>query len=197
MKGRPPERASEAQSEGSADADETNWLAWGLQFAFGSIVGLVAGFQLAGRMIRADFISRSQTSAVVCGLSLLIGAVAAYLGDRAWLPASVFDPPEFPRGDKARRASSALSSLGIALVVVPTVLHLLLDRSGDSGSAAPEMLPMRLLVAAVPMGLTIYALWGGSALGAFGTVERSDGALAYWLHVGMTACTALCILFGR
>jgi hypothetical protein len=179
------------------DKPRTDWLAWSLQLALGSVVGFGASLPVARLLFRSGFISFDQMFLVMVGGASGCGAFASYYGDRAWMRPSIFDSPTPPRTEPARRWSVITGSLGCSLVFVPIGMHLFTVGWPSGGSSSSGFRFFTLLLAAVPGFLLFHALRTGTGFWRFGTLDRDETPLLFWIYVSVMALGVFCLLFGR
>lgn len=175
----------------------TDWFAWSLQLALGFIVGFGASFSVARLLARSGFISLDQMFLVMVGGGFCCGAFASYYGNRAWMRPSIFDSPEPPRTEPARKWSTITGLLGGSLVFVPIAIHLITVGWPSDGSSSRGFSFFTLLVAAVPGFLLFHALRTGTGFWRFGTLDREETPLLFWIYVSVMALGVFCLLLGR
>jgi hypothetical protein len=183
-----------AEQKQVRDKPRTDWLAWSLQLALGFVVGLGASFPIVRLLFRSGFISFDQMFLAMVGGALCCGAFAAYHGDRAWIRTSIFNWPELPRTEPARRWSIITGCLGGSLVLVPIGVHLLTVGWPSSGSRSRGFSFFTLLLAAVPGFLLVHALRTGTGFWRFGILDREETPLFFWIYVFVMAVGVICIL---
>ena len=175
----------------------TDWLAWSLQLALGFVVGFGASFPIARLLFRSGFISFDQMFLAMVGGAFCCGAFASYYGDRAWMRPSVFDSPGPPRTEAARKWSTIIGCLGGLLVFVPIGMNLVAGGGPSAGSSPGRFSVFTLLLAAVPGFLLFHALRTGTGFWRFGTLDREETPLFFWIYVSVMAIGVFCLLFGR
>lgn len=174
----------------------TDWLAWSLQMAFGCVVGFGAGFQVARLLFRTDFISFDQMILVMAGGALCCGAFASYHGHRTWMRSSIFDAPEPPRTEPARKWSIITGSVGGLLVFLPIGIRLATVGWPSGRFSSWGFSLFILLLAGLPGFLLFDALRRGTCFWGFGTWDREETPLCFWIYVVTMALGLFCLLFG-
>ena len=175
----------------------TDWLAWSLQLGFGFVVGFGASFPIARILYRSGFIRFDQMLLAMVGGAFCCGAFASYYGDRAWMRPSIFDSPGPRRTEQARKWSILTGSFGGSLIFVPIGVHLITVGWPSGGLSLREFGFFRLLLAAVPGFLLVHALRTGTAFWQWGTLDREETPLFFWIYVSGMALGVFCLLFGR
>jgi hypothetical protein len=175
----------------------TDWLAWSLQMALGFVVGFGASFPIARLLFRFGLISFDQMFLAMVGGAICCGAFASYYGDRAWIKPSFFDSPEPPRTEQGRKWSIMTGILGGSLVFISIGMHLI-TAGGPSGRPSSGGFSFfTLLLAAIPAFLLFHALRTGTGFWRFGTLDREETPLLFWIYVAAMALGVFCFLFGR
>jgi hypothetical protein len=99
--------------------DQSDWLAWGMHFVLGGVVG--AGFGsifIRGGRRSIPLIERDHGLLFVLGMALLVAAMASRYGDALWVGDNYrVIPPDEPRHSSATlRASIAAGGVGVLLM---------------------------------------------------------------------------------
>jgi hypothetical protein len=175
----------------------TDWFAWSLQLTLGLLVGSGVGYSVARLLFRSGFIGFDQMLSVIGGAALCCGAFASFHGDRAWMARSIFACPEPRRTQKARTCSTVVGSLGAVLVLVPVALHLITRDQSRAEASSHGFSIVLLVLAAIPGFLLIHALRTGTGYWRFGTLDREETPLFFWIYVLVNAVAVMCLLFGR
>ena len=188
---------ADAGSNQKPEKPRTDWLAWSLQLAFGSVIGFGAAFSIARLLFRSGFISANQMVFIMLGGASCCGAFASYYGDRAWMRSSVFDSPEPLRSELARKWSMRIAGFGGLLIILPIGLHLMTNGLPASRPGSGELIWFKLSVAAIPGGLLFHALRTGTGFWRWGILDRGETSLFYWIYVVVLAVATFCLLLGR
>lgn len=160
-------------------------------------MGFGASFSIARLLFRFGFISFAQMFLVMAGGGFCCGAFASYYGDRAWMRPSIFDSGVPPRTEAARKWSRILGCLGGILVFVPIGVHIMTSDLRSAGSSSGGFRIITLLLAAVPGLLLFHALRTGTGYWRFGTFDREETPLFFWIYVSVMAIGVFCLLFSR
>jgi hypothetical protein len=179
------------------ETPHTDWLAWSMQLALGFLVGCGAGFPVARIMWDCGFISFDQMFLVIAGGALGCGAFASYYGDRAWMKSSIFDPPAPLITESGRKWSKIIGGFGVALVFLTIGIHLISVGWPSGGSSSMKFSLFTLVLAAVPGFLLFHALRTGTGFWRFGTLDREETPLFFWIYVFVLALGVFCLLFGK
>ena len=172
----------------------TDWLVWFLHFIFGCLPGFGVGFIIASKMARFHFIDFNQTIYVMAGLALCGGAFTSFHGNRAWMMPSIFDVMEPPPTKKSCTCSIIIGIIGGGLVFLPIILNINGGVWPSNPSSSMEFRIISLLIAAIPGSLLVHSLRTGSSFWGFGTVDRDETPLYFWIYVVLNAFALLCIL---
>jgi hypothetical protein len=196
----------------------TDWIAWSLHLIFGIFAGSGVGFLVARMLFRFYLTGFDAMLLVVAGFSLCCGAFTSFHGNLAWMMPSVFTPSQPPQTRKPRNCSIIIGTIGAALILLPIILHVInfglpAHKSAMTGaeifvvqdgrlqldpeshkSTALGVKSFLLLLAALPGFLLVRALRTGSGYWRFGTVDRNDTPLNFWIYVILNAVVVVCIL---
>ena len=104
-----------------------DWLAWGLQFALGLVVGAVVGLGLVlrgSRNLGGVRLAAGNLALLVLGAALLGGGLASRYGDRLWLGGSyrVVEPNGIAQS-KASRIASFAAGIGGGVAALAAILR--------------------------------------------------------------------------
>ena len=146
-------------------------------------------------MKRFGLISEEQIFYIIAGVSLFCGAFTSYRGDRAWFSSSVFAPNAPPQSRASHACSWIIGSLGIGTVCLAVYRHLQTSVSRSSSHSISLLDIPVLLLLALLIGLVVHALRTGTALGAYGIINRDEAPTWFWLSVALTIVSVICILF--
>jgi len=179
------------------DKPGPDWVAWSMQLVLGFVVGFGASFPIARILFRTGFIGFDQMFLVMVGGALCCGAFASYHGDRAWMAPAIFASPGPPRTEPPRQWSIVAGSIGGSLVFVPIGFRLITVGWPSSVSQPAGLRLFTLLLAAVPGFLLFQALRTGTGLWRFGTLDREETPLFFWIYVAVLALGVFCVLFRK
>ena len=97
---------------------KADWLAWGLQFIAGSVVGALLGYVTVCRS--SDMISLLAPKDIIpftIGASVLGGALASHYGDRLWMDDKIFPNDPVKQSHFSFSWSVTIGFVGVGLMV--------------------------------------------------------------------------------
>jgi hypothetical protein len=102
-----------------------DWIAWTLHLLFGLFVGAIWACAILFRRRYGSWLTEDYIVYFISGLSLVIGGIGSYFGDRLWIGDNyrIFAPDEPSRSPLTVIASYTVSLLGFGLCVYALLGH--------------------------------------------------------------------------